>query len=121
MKRKILFYRAADGKCPTIDFLDTLPSKQAQKVTWVLKLVEELAAVPETYLKKLEGSDEIWECRVKSGSNAYRIFCFFSGNSVIILTHGITKKSRKTPAAEIRRAEAMRKDYLTRRKRDERP
>jgi phage-related protein len=121
MKRKLVFYRAANGRCPIVEFLESLPSKHSRKVTWVLKLVEELDAVPETYLKKLEGSDEIWECRVKSGSNAYRIFCFFSGNSVVILTHGMTKKSRKTPAVEIRKAEAMRKDYLTRRKKDERP
>jgi len=47
--------------------------------------------------------------------NAYRIFCFFERNSVIILTHGFAKKTQKTPQKEIERAEAYRRDYLKRR------
>jgi hypothetical protein len=41
MNRTIVFYRTKDGKCPVRDFLDTLPSKAAQKVIWVLRLLEE--------------------------------------------------------------------------------
>lgn len=50
------------------------------------------------------------------GSNAYRIFCFFAGDSVVVLTHGFVKKSQKTPRAEIEKAEAYRRDYLKRRR-----
>jgi hypothetical protein len=57
--RRIDFYRTEDGRCPTQDFLDTLPAKAAQKVVWVLKLIKELEAVPSTYFKKLEGTDDI--------------------------------------------------------------
>ncbi|HZX48356.1 MAG TPA: type II toxin-antitoxin system RelE/ParE family toxin [Nitrospirota bacterium] len=71
--------------------------------------------VPSSYLKKLTGTEEIWECRIVFGSNAYRIFCFFIENSVVVLTHGFTKKSQKTPKTEIERAEAYRKDFLERR------
>lgn len=97
------------------EFLDDLPGKAAQKVTWVLSLLEDLAVVPSMYLKKLVNSEEIWECRIQFGSNVYRIFCFFDGNSVIVLTHGLIKKTQKTPQREIERAEAYRKDYLQRR------
>ncbi len=97
------------------DFLDSLPPKVTQKVTWVLKLIEEMDIVPSSYLKKLVGTEEIWECRIMFGSNAYRIFCFFAGNSVVVLTHGFAKKSPKTPRGEIERAESFRKDYLKRR------
>jgi len=45
---------------------------------------------------------------------SYRIFCFFMNNSVV-LTHGFVKKSQKTPAGEIERAEAYRRDFLKRR------
>jgi phage-related protein len=115
MRRSIVFYQTASGECPAQDFLDSLPSQQAQKITWVLKLVEELDFIPSSYFKKLTGTKEIWECRIASGSNAYRIFCFFYKNNIVVLTHGISKKSRKTPASEILRAESCRRDFLERR------
>lgn len=115
MGKAVIFYRTADGKCPVQEFLDPLPGKAAQKVTWVLKLIEDLEIVPSTYFKKLVSTEEIWECRMQLGSNAYRIFCFFDGHSVVVLTHGMVKKTQKTPQAEIERAEAYRRDYLQRR------
>ena len=89
--------------------------KAAQKVIWVLSLVEDLDVVPSTYFKKLVSTEEIWECGIQFGSNDYRIFCFFDGHSVVILTHGLIKKTQKTPPREIERAEAYRRDYLQRR------
>lgn len=113
--RTVRFYRTVDGKCPVQEFLDALPGKAAQKVAWVLKLLEDLDIVPATYFKKLVNTEEIWECRVQFGSNAYRLFCFFVDNSIVVLTHGFSKKSQKTPRQEIERAEALRRDYLSRR------
>ena len=72
--------------------------------------------IPPMFFKKLSGTDNIWECRVAFGSKAYRIFCFFAGNLLVVLTHGFIKKSRKTPREEIERAEAYRRDFLERRK-----
>jgi len=40
--RKIDSYRTVSGQNSIEDFLDQLPAKSAQKVTWVLQLVEEL-------------------------------------------------------------------------------
>lgn len=119
MHRTVIFYKTADGKCPIQDFLDSLPCKVAQKVTWVLNLLEDFNAVPSTYFKKLIGTDEIWECRILFGSNAYRILCFFADNSVVVLTHGFIKKSQKTPKHDIERAEAYRSDFLRRRAKHE--
>ena len=116
IKRTVVFYKTADGKCPVKGFLDSLSGKAAQKVTWVLKLLEDMEAVPSTYFKKLVNTDEIWECRAQHGSNAYRIFCFFSDRSIVVLTHGFMKKSQKTHKREIERAESYRKDYIKRRK-----
>ena len=115
MGKTVIFYRTYEGKCPVQDFLDSLPGKVAQKVAWVLSLLEDLEVVPSTYFKKLVGTEEIWECRIQFASNAYRIFCFFEGNSVVILTQGFAKKTLKTPQQEIERAEAYRRDYLKRR------
>ncbi len=98
------------------EFLDSLPGKVAQKVTWVLSLLEELDIVPSIYFKKLVGTKEIWECRIKFGSDLYRIFCFFTGNLVIVLTHGFIKKTQKIPISEIKKAESYREDFIRRQK-----
>ena len=115
MVRNVSFYKTEDGKCPVEEFLDSLPGKVAQKIAWVLKLIEDLDMIPATYFKKLPGTEGIWECRIQFGSNIYRIFCFFTGSSEMILTHGHVKKSQKTPITEIERAESYRRRYLDRR------
>jgi phage-related protein len=112
--KTVAFYRTAEGNCPVQEFLDSLPGKVAQKIVWVLTLLEDMDIVPASYFKKLAGTEEIWECRIQFGSNAYRIFCFFL-NNLVVLTHGFVKKSQKTPAREIERAEAYRRDFFRRR------
>ncbi len=77
--REILFYETEKGKSPVIEFLEDLPSKDAQKATWVLRLVEELPTVPSKFFKKLVNSDGIWEVRIASGNKIYRILGFFDG------------------------------------------
>jgi len=111
----IVFYRAASGECPVERFLDSLSIAAARKVTWVLRLVEEERLVPARYLKKLVGTDEIWECRADHGSDTYRIFCFMASGNRLVLTHGFAKKSQRIPAGEIRRAETYRADFQSRR------
>jgi phage-related protein len=114
-RKRILFYRTPSGSCPVADFLDALSGKDAKRAAWTLELVQEIDRVPDIYFKKLDGTEEIWECRIRSGSNAYRVLCFFAERSTLVLTNGFAKKSRKTPAREISLAEAYRRDYFERR------
>ena len=104
------------GSCPVRDFLESLSEKAFQKVAWVLRLITELHRIPSTYLKKLKGSDDIWECRIQLGSDAFRLFGFFDGGDLIVLTHGMKKKSNKTPKDEIRSAESLKREYFRRSK-----
>lgn len=79
-----------------------------------MKLIEELDFIPAQYFKKLSGTEDIWECRIHYGSDTIRIFCFFTGDKIVVLTHGIMKKMRKLPKKEIVKAEKYRRDYLSR-------
>ena len=45
--KKIKFYKLLSGKSPVEEFLDSLSSKEAQKVVWVLNLIEEMEIVME--------------------------------------------------------------------------
>jgi len=111
MKREIVLYTTQDGKCPVKEFLDSFPKKIFQKISWVLQLISEIDRIPSTYFKKLKETDNIWECRIKFGSDIYRLFCFFHNGSIIVLTHGFMKKSQKIPKSEISRAEQYKHDY----------
>ena len=115
MRRTIIFYRTEEDRCPVEEFLDSLQAKEAQKVLWVLRIIEEFEIVPTHYFKKLTDSEEIWECRVTIRSKAYRIFAFFPNGETLVLTHGYSKKSQKTEKRQIKQAERYRRDYLQRR------
>jgi len=112
--RTIIFYKTQSSKCPVSEFLDSLSSKQAKKVTWVLNLVENQSRVPIEYLKKLSGTSGLWEIRIQSGSDIFRLLGFIDDGKLVVLTNGFTKKSQKTPANEIQIAELRKTDYLKR-------
>ena len=114
MARVVEFYRTEQGTYPVREFLDALGSKEAQKVLWVFRLIERVDRVPVKYLKKLVGSDDIWECRVPTYAGTYRIFSFFFQGNRLVVTHGYAKKTQKTDPRQIRRAERYRLDYLRR-------
>ena len=113
--RTVIFYRTANGSSPVEEFLDSLTGKQAQKVLWVLRIVEELPSVPRQYFKKLTGTDDLWEVRAQMGNNTLRLLGFFDGVQLVVLTNGFAKKSQKTPAREIELAERRKRDYFSRR------
>ncbi|MFH1037340.1 MAG: type II toxin-antitoxin system RelE/ParE family toxin [PVC group bacterium] len=114
--RTIIFYRTESGSCPVEKFLDSLNPKQAQKVLWVLQLVEELDRVPAHYFKKLVNTEDIWEVRVRVGKEIFRLLGFFDGPRLIVVNHAFQKKTQKTPAGAIALAEKRKRDYLRRKK-----
>ena len=114
MSRSIVFYRTASGQCPVEEFLDGLSGKQAQKVAWVLKLVEELDFVPSQYFQKMVSTEDLWEVRIQAGSDMLRLLGFFDGPSLVALAHGFQKKTQKTPRPAIRIAEERKRDYFRR-------
>lgn len=92
-------------------FLETLTPKAKNKILYNISLVEGGFQDSEIF-KKLEGSN-IWEFRTLYGKIKYRLLSFFDTESgaLIITTHGFIKKTQKTPAKELERAEAIRKEY----------
>lgn len=105
-KRTIIFYK---------DYFEEFFIKQRQKVKdkiiWTFDLIEEIQNVPETYLKHLEGIDGLYEIRVQSGNDIFRIFCFFDEGKLIVVSNGFHKKTQKTPKKEIEKALKIREEY----------
>ena len=118
MIRSVEFYQAPDGRRPIQEFFGSLSGREMQKVAWTLRLLERLDTVPRQYLKKLTGTEDIWECRVKTPAGIYRIFGFLFEGGRFILTHGYAKKTQKTDPRQIARAERYRRDFLDRHRRE---
>ena len=95
-----------------LTFVRSLPLKVQQKITYIFKKTE-LGVMDKELFKKLENS-EIWEFRTLFNGNCYRLFSFWDTETetLVIATHGIIKKSQKTPPKEITKAEEIRKKYF---------
>ena len=104
--RTIVFYK---------DYFQTFFTKQNKKVkakiVWTFELIEDLQRVPETYLKHIENTDGLYEVRIQSGSDIFRIFCFFDKGQLVILANGFQKKTQKTPKQEIELALKIKEAY----------
>ena len=94
------------------DFYVAQTQTVRDKINFVLRLVETQRIIPKKFFRFLEGSDGIYEVRVEIENNIYRVFCCMDEGAVVVLFHGIQKKSQKTPPKEIKRAEAIKKEYL---------
>ena len=93
-------------------FLKSLPKEIRRKIGINIRRVQKGERNVELF-KKLEGSD-IWEFRTLYNKSYYRLFAFWDkdSNSLVIATHGIIKKTGKTPAKEIAKAEELKKKYF---------
>lgn len=57
--------------------------------------------VREPYVKHIEGHKKLFEIRAKGRDGIARVFYFTASGQRIILLHGFTKKTMKTPRQEI--------------------
>ena len=94
-----------------IRFLNSVENKVKEKIMFNINKSKYI--IDNELFKKLKGSD-IWEFRTKYNGSIYRIFAFWDTetDTLVITTHGIIKKTQKTPLKEIQRAEAIRTEYF---------
>ena len=93
------------------DFYTKQNKKVKDKIIWTFKLIETVKHIPSDYLDHMEGTNGLYEIRVKFGSDIFRIFCFFDEGQLIVLANGFQKKSQKTPKTEIEKALKIKTDY----------
>ena len=98
------------------DFYIAQTDSVRTKINYVLRLIETQRVIPVKFFRIIENSDGIYEIRVDSGGNIFRIFCCLDGGALVILFHGFHKKTQKTPKNQIKRAEAIKKEYFEEKK-----
>lgn len=111
--KEIIFYKSSSGKSPVEDFLDSLSAKEAQKIVWVLSLIEDTENISTKFYKKLSNSDGIIEVRAQIGKNNFRLLGFEYKGSFVVLTNGFKKKDQKVLKSEISLAKKRKNEYLS--------
>jgi|SRR5690606_37523661 len=94
------------------EFLLALDEKSRDKI--IFNIDKAKIKTDNELFKKLKG--EIWEFRTLFNKTHYRIFAFWDKEdkreTLVLTTHGIIKKTDKTPEKEINKAEQIRLKYF---------
>ncbi len=116
-----IFYFRPDGlgeeeATPTELFLDQLMKDNIKLYEKTLRSMELLMIhgnrLRMPYSESLR--DGIFELRTIFGNNITRLFYFFDEGKIVIITHGIIKKTEKTPPDEIEYALEAKRTYFKR-------
>lgn len=95
-----------------LEFLDNLDEKVRDKI--IYNITKARFSNNKELFKKL--TDEIWEFRTLYNKTHYRLFAFWDKSekivTVVISTHGLIKKTDKTPQGDLDKAERLRKKYF---------
>lgn len=97
-------------------FVEHQALKAQQKIAYNIRKIES-GVMDKDIFKKLENSD-IWELRTLFNGICYRLFAFWDTEirALVITTHGIVKKTSKTPKKEIEKAESIKREYFNSKK-----
>ena len=94
------------------EFLENVDEKTREKIIYNIRKAQVIN--DSSLFKKLSG--ETWEFRTLFNKSHYRLFAFWDKSekveTVVISTHGIVKKTDKTPKKEIEKAEKLRITYF---------
>lgn len=113
MSRKIIFFEDH-----FIEFYQEQNEKVKGKIQYVFELIKQVERVPQKFLKHIEGVNGLYEIRVKSESNIFRIFCCFDNGDLVVLFNAFQKKTQKTPKIEIQKATRLMENYFKQKSQD---
>lgn len=95
-----------------IEFLEKLDAKSREKIYYNIKKAQFVN--DNELFKKL--NEFIWEFRTLYNGKYFRLFSFWDKSedqaTLVIATHGVLKKTQKTPTKEIEKAEKIRTGYF---------
>ncbi len=110
---KVEFYTLPNGRQPAREYILSLDEGLRSKTMRTIGMLRQYGhMIGEPELKHLEGG--IFELRTTMGNNSSRVLYFFVTGGKAVLTHGFSKKTKKTPRREIEKAKSYRTDYSRR-------
>lgn len=113
---EILYYADSRGCQPVLDWVKEM--KKYEPAVWRKfyqlqimlmengKLIQQ-GKVKRDDIKKLKGTDDIWQLRVRDD----RVLFFYYAGESIVFTNQFRKKQNSTPQSEIERAENRKEEH----------
>ena len=99
-----------------VAFMESLDESSQQKIYYNIRKAQ-ITNDPKLF-KKL--NENIWEFRTLYNKKNYRLFAFWDktqGQSTLVLsTHGLIKKTDKTPKTDLEKSERIRQQYFEQKK-----
>ncbi len=97
------------------EFLESLEENTKEKVSFNIR--KTMQGLKGEWFEKMTGTDELFEFRTLYNRQYIRRFAFWdrrnNKQTLIICTHGLIKKTDKTPQADIEKAERLKKEYFS--------
>lgn len=113
---EIEYFNQGNDLFPVIEFLREQTPKDRAKLLREIDLIAQFGlALGCPHIKKMAGTKELWELRIKRATNDFRIFFFCVPAGKMVLLHAIRKATKKTPPGEIDIALKRLKVYKERR------
>ncbi len=111
---EVIFLKKAE------EFTNSIEDKPKKKLFQAIRKTKE--RLFGQWFAKLKSSEGIFEFRVDDSGKFYRLFAFWDTEedeaTLVVATHGLIKKTNKTPPADIRKAEQIKRDYFEEKKKD---
>jgi len=95
-------------------FVDEIEKSARKKLFYAIRKTK--MQIYGDWFEKLKSSRGIFEFRVKDSNKFFRLFAFWDSSgdteSLIVCTHGLIKKTNKTPKHDIEKAEKIKEKYF---------
>jgi len=106
------YYISQSEQSPLEKYLETIKDKPtlAKIYRLICKLIDTGCNLPSEFAKHVTG--KIYELRLRSRNNQYRVFYFIAQKDKIVLLDGYTKKTKRIPKHVLRRTINHYENYL---------
>ena len=92
----IYVLRAANGRCDYDNFIKKLGSKDQCQIQVIIDNIAKFGITSCSHLKRIR--EDIYEITTRGG---VRLFAFMISNKIIIISHGMTKGTKRVQTTEI--------------------
>ena len=95
-------------------FIDNIEISARKKMFYAIRKTK--MRIYGDWFEKLRSSKDIFEFRIKDSNKFFRLFAFWDSTNdtetLIVCTHGLIKKTNKTPKQDIEKAEMIKEKYF---------
>ena len=95
-------------------FVDKIEISARKKMFYAIRKTK--TRIYGNWFEKLKSSKDIFEFKIKDSSKFFRLFAFWDSTgdteTLTVCTHGLIKKTNKTPKKDIEKAEMIKEKYF---------